>query len=52
MNGFMLEDDMAPSGIGFRLNETPMSALNDPDGRKYGYAKNVCPNPVDRMGNE
>ncbi len=27
---FMLEDDMAPSDIGYRLNETPMSALKWP----------------------
>jgi hypothetical protein len=33
---FLLADGMAPSEIGYRLNKTPMSALNDPDGRKYG----------------
>ncbi len=49
---FMLEDDMAPGDIGYRLNETPMSALNGPDGRKYGYPKDVFSNLVDRMGNE
>jgi hypothetical protein len=49
---FMLADDMAPSDIGYRLNETPMSALNGPDGRKYGYPKDVFSNLVDRMGNE
>lgn len=38
---FMIEDDMAPSEIGYRLNETPMSALVGPDGRKYGYPKEV-----------
>lgn len=38
---FMLSDDMAPSEIGYRLNETPMSALVGPDGRKYGYPKEV-----------
>ena len=38
---FMLADDMAPSEIGYRLNETPMSALVGPDGRKYGYPKEV-----------
>jgi len=48
----MLEDDMAPSDVGYRLNETPMSALNGPDGRKYGYPKEVFSNLVDRMGNE
>jgi len=48
----MLEDDMTPSDVGYRLNETPMSALNGPDGRKYGYPKEVFSNLVDRMGNE
>ena len=38
---FMLEDDMAPSEIGYRLNATPMSALAGPDGRNYGYPKEV-----------
>lgn len=38
---FMLADDMAPSEIGYRLNETPMSALIGPDGRKYDYPKEV-----------
>jgi hypothetical protein len=49
---FMLEDGMAPSDIGYRLNETPMSALNGPDGRKYDFPKDVFSNLVDRMGNE
>jgi hypothetical protein len=49
---FMLADDLTPSDIGYRLNETPMSALNGPDGRKYGYPKDVFSNLVDRMGNE
>lgn len=38
---FMLADDMAPSEIGYRLNETPMSSLFDADGRKYGQPKEV-----------
>jgi hypothetical protein len=29
-----------------------MSALSGPDGRKYGYPKEVFLNLVDRMGNE
>lgn len=49
---FMLADDMAPSEIGYRLNKTPMSALVGPDGRKYGYPKEVFSNLVDQMGNE
>ena len=31
---FLLPDDMAPGEIGYRLNETPMSALTDAEGRK------------------
>ena len=49
---FMLEDDMAPSEIGYRLNETPMSALVGPNGCKYGYPKDVFSNLVDRLANE
>ena len=37
----LLADGMAPSEIGYRLNETPMSALTDADGRKYGYPRDV-----------
>jgi hypothetical protein len=48
----MLDDDMAPSDIGCRLNETPMSALNCPDGRKYGFPKDVFSNLVVQLGNE
>jgi hypothetical protein len=48
----MLEDDMAPSDIGYRLNETPMSALDGPDGRKYGYPKDVFSNLLGRLGIE
>ena len=49
---FMLQDETEPSDIGYRLNETPMAALNGPDGRKYGYPKDVFSNLVDRTGNE
>ena len=38
---FLLADDMAPSDIGYRLNETPMSALTDAEGRKYAYPREV-----------
>jgi hypothetical protein len=48
---FMLEDDMAPSEIGYRLNTTPMSAMEGPDGRKYGYPRDVFSNLVNRMNN-
>lgn len=37
----MLAQDVAPSDVGSQLNETPMSALVGPDGRKYGYPKEV-----------
>ncbi|WDI39867.1 DUF6933 domain-containing protein [Bremerella sp. P1] len=48
----MLEDDMAPSEIGYRLNETPMSALVGPDGRKYGYPKEVFKGLVESLDTE
>jgi hypothetical protein len=38
---FYLADDMAPSEIGYRLNETPMSALTNADGRKYANPREV-----------
>jgi len=49
---FVLEDDMAPSDIGYRLNETPMSALVGPDGRKNGCPKDVFSNLLDQTENE
>lgn len=48
---FMLDDGMAPREIGYRLNETPMSALIGPDGRNYGYPKTVFVSLVDRIAN-
>jgi hypothetical protein len=48
----LLEDDLSLHDVGFRLNETPMSALVDADGKKYGNPKDVFSNLVDRMGNE
>ncbi len=36
-----LSDDMAPSEVGFRLNETPLSALTDATGRKYANPREV-----------
>lgn len=47
---FMLEDGMALREISNHLNETPMSALNGPDGRKYGFPKVVFSELVDRVG--
>lgn len=38
---FYLADDMAPSEIGYRLNETPLSALTNADGRKYAIPREV-----------
>lgn len=46
---FMLADDMAPSEIGYRLNETPMSALVDSEGRKYGYPEEVFKRLVESL---
>ncbi len=36
-----LTDDMAPHEVGFRLNETQLSALTDADGRKYANPREV-----------
>jgi len=38
---FYLADDMTPSEIGYRLNETPLSALTNADGRKYAKPREV-----------
>ena len=38
---FLLADDIAPSEIGYHLNQTPMSALVGADGRKYAYPREV-----------
>jgi hypothetical protein len=38
---FYLADDMAPHEVGFRLNETPLSALTNADGRKYSNPREV-----------
>lgn len=45
---FLLADDMAPSEIGYRLNATPMSALTDASGRKYGYPRDVFKRLVEK----
>jgi len=49
---FMIEDGMAPSEVGYRLNQTPMSALPGPDGPKYGYPKTVFADLVSGIANE
>lgn len=36
-----LADNMTPQEVGFRLNETPLSALTDSNGRKYGHPREV-----------
>ena len=38
---FYLADDLFPHEVGFRLNETPLSALTDADGRKYSNPREV-----------
>lgn len=45
---FMLDDDLAPSDIGYCLNEAPMSALDGPTGGRYGYPKEAFVNLVGR----
>lgn len=49
---FLIEDGMAPGEVGYRLNQTPMSALRGPDGRKYGYPKTVFANLVSGIAKE
>lgn len=48
----LLLKDKAPCDIGVCLNEVPMSALNGPDGRKYGCPQDVFSQLINRMGNE
>ena len=38
---FLLEDGFSPHDVGFRLNQTPLSALTDANGRKYANPKEV-----------
>ena len=38
---FYLADGMAPHEVGFRLNQTPLSALTDANGRKYANPREV-----------
>ncbi len=43
-----LTEDMAPFDVGFRLNETPLSALTDADGKNYNNPRGVFVNLLDR----
>ena len=36
-----LEDGLSPHAVGFRLNETPLSALKDAEGREYANPREV-----------
>lgn len=49
---FLLTDRMETSEIGYRLNQTPMSALVDADGRKYSYPQEVFLRLSNRLGDE
>lgn len=49
---FLLAEGLAPSEIGYRLNETPMSALRGPDGRKYGIPRWTLVDLAERMSDE
>jgi hypothetical protein len=49
---FLLENEISPGEIGYRLNETPMSALVGPEGRKYGYPREAFLNLLDRKPNQ
>ena len=48
----LLADGMAPSEIGYRLNETPMSALTDADGWKYCYPNEVFKRLIESAGDK
>ena len=48
----MLDDGMAASDIGYKLNVTPLSALVGLDGRKYGHPKEVFVNLLNRKTDE
>lgn len=37
----LIEDDMAPHEVGFKLNEIPMSSLQDAEGRTYANPRDV-----------
>ena len=47
---FYLADDMSPHEIGFRLNETPLSALTNADGRKYANPREVFKRLANQIG--
>ena len=44
---FHLLEDMSPHEVGFRLNETPLKALKDADGRKYATPREVFKRLID-----
>ena len=49
---FHLEDGMATHEIGLRLNETPLSALEDDEGRNYAFPRDVFRNLVVKQRRE
>ena len=38
---YLIEDDMAPHEVGFKLNDMPMSALKNAEGRKYAIPRDA-----------
>ena len=48
---YLVEDDMAPHDVGFKLNGLLLSMLKDGEGRKYGEPKDAFKRLADRVGN-
>ena len=38
---YLIEDEMAPHEVGFKLNDMPMSALKNAEGRKYAIPRDA-----------
>ena len=49
---FMLADEMSLHHVGFQLNQTPLSALLDADGRKYASPREAFPRLLDQLADE
>lgn len=47
-----LSEGMSVNDVGYRLNETPLSALTDAEGRKYAKPKESFIRLADRMNHE
>jgi hypothetical protein len=47
---WLIERELSPFDVGFKLNEMPMSALVGPNGRKYANPKDVFKELRDASG--